>query len=515
MSDADKMMALFAGFAGAHGTHGPPDRDGNKWHIKRTAQTLREPVTVELWELHLAGARPLGVIPIREDSLCQWGSIDVDDYSADLLAVVRDVEAQKLPLVPCRSKSGGLHLFLFTTEPVPAGELQAALRNMAASLGLAGSEVFPKQSQVLSERGDLGNWMVMPYFGGTFGGKLREQVGLKKTGSALTLREFLNAAERTRVSELVLAELITPRRRKGKNGSGAEPFSDGPVCLQHLVSRGIGEGGRNNVLLMMGIYLKKVHPTDWTDRLEEYNRKYITPPLQAEEMVSTVRSLEKKDYEYTCKTEPMRGCCNAALCRTRRFGVGGDNLLPIITGLSKIDTDDPIWFVDVDDMRVEVSTEQLQTYTQFHLACLKKHKAFSAMKQNDWLAVLREAMETVVIIEAPPEVSTLGRFTELLEEFLTNRMRGQVREDLLGGRPWEDDEQARHYFRLRDIQSFINREGVRDMTRGQLTRFIDALGGGHHQLSIKNRTLNVWWVPCSAVSPPIQLPTPQQRRSAV
>src|SRR5579859_5051062 len=124
-------MGLFAGFEGQHGTHGVPDLDPNglKWSIKRTARTLKAPVTLALWQEHLDGKRPLGIAPIRIDSSCLWGSIDIDQYDIDLVEVVRRVEDAGLPLVPCRSKSGGLHLFMFFVEPVEAAAAQGVLRD--------------------------------------------------------------------------------------------------------------------------------------------------------------------------------------------------------------------------------------------------------------------------------------------------------------------------------------------------------------------------------------------------
>ena len=198
-----RLMDLFAGFAGASGTHGVPEKDpeGLKWNIKRTAKTLRQPVTPELWEQHVAGKRPLGVIPIREDNSCSWGSIDFDEYDVDLIEMIKRVETAKYPLVPCRSKSGGLHLFLFLKEPEPAADVQGVLRDAAASLGMADCEIFPKQTRVLVERNDLGSWMVMPYFGDTFGGKLQNQHGLKKTGSEMTMAEFVSFAEKKQTTE--------------------------------------------------------------------------------------------------------------------------------------------------------------------------------------------------------------------------------------------------------------------------------------------------------------------------
>src|SRR5205823_3164565 len=114
------------------GTHSVPDREGLKWSIKSTARTLREPVTVELWRQHLAGERPLGVVPIRADGTCVWSSIDVDQYDTDLTAIVGKVERAKLPLVSCVSKSGGLHLFRFYASPTPAADAIGELRSMAA-----------------------------------------------------------------------------------------------------------------------------------------------------------------------------------------------------------------------------------------------------------------------------------------------------------------------------------------------------------------------------------------------
>ena len=52
---------------------------------------------------------------------------------------------KKLPLVVCRSKSGGAHVFLFIKNWIEAKVLQDTLTSISASLGYAGSEIFPKQ----------------------------------------------------------------------------------------------------------------------------------------------------------------------------------------------------------------------------------------------------------------------------------------------------------------------------------------------------------------------------------
>jgi hypothetical protein len=501
---AARMMALFAGRADVYGTHGVPTQKGNKWEIKTTATYVRKPVTVKVWQDHIAGKHPLGIIPIRDDDSVVFGSIDVDDYVNDLLSIIDKFERASFPLLACRSKSGGLHLFLFLNAPAPAILMQKALHNIAAQLGLSGSEIFPKQAQVLTKRGDVGNWMVMPHFGSTYDGKLREQVGLRKTGAELTIEQFLSAAEANRISPEQLhawAELSSKPVAKlnggGHGAQGKEIFHDGPPCLQILAKTGITEM-QNNSLLHMGVYFKRKNPMDWKKDLEQANREILNPPGSSDGVMSVIKSLEKKDYNYLCKTEPMCSHCSSSECRTRKFGVGSEGDYPSISGLSKLNVDPPIWFVDVNEVRLEISTDDLLNYPKFLKVCAERsNTVYNFMNQSLWLKLLGPVMNNCTNIEAPPEVSRSGHFKELLEEFCTNRQKGLKKEDLMMGRPWENEETASHYFRLKDFQKYLVKENIRDYTRGQITQRIKHLGGGSDFLNIKGNGINVWKVPSS------------------
>lgn len=505
-------MRLFEGFAGASGTHGTPDKepDGLKWTIKRTAKTLRQPPSPEFWAEHVAGKRPLGIIPIREDNSCSWGSIDVDRYDVDIMELVKRADDAKFPFVPCRSKSGGLHLFAFLEKPEPAADLQNVLRDAAASLGMAECEIFPKQQRVLIERSDLGSWMVMPYFGSDMDGKLKWQHGLKKTGADMTLVEFVQFAEKRRTSIAALTQICADRRvvpfpggKKTKKGGRPSKgdFSDGPPCLQHLTSMGVQSEGRKRTLFMMALYYKRADPDNWKQRLEAANRLFFSPPLPSEEVTGVIRSCEKKEYEYTCKEEPMRSHCDSTLCRMRKFGVGKGGEYPVIGGLSKLDTDPPIWFADVEGARLELSTQDLLNYPRFQAACTEKiNKCYKLVKHDIWLSILSEALEKVVVIEAPPDSGRAGVFHELLEEFLTNRSRGERREDLWSGRPWENVDKGRHYFPLKSFQRFLKQEGVRELSRPQVISSLRKLGGEPDKFKFSNGAeLRVWSVPSNVV----------------
>lgn len=514
MSSVKKLMDLFQGSAGASGTHGVPEKDldGLKWNIKRTAKTLRIPVTLELWQQHVKGERPLGVIPIREDNTCSWGSIDYDVYDVDLLEVVKRVEQTKLPLVPCVSKSGGLHLFLFLQKPELAADVQNALREAAASLGMAECEIFPKQQRVLAARNDLGNWMVMPYFGDTYDGKLRLQRGLKKTGAEMTIDEFVKACSSARTTITVFSEMCASRRsppsgsaakekdKKKSRGNGKSPcdFTDGPPCLQHLTASGVMSEGRKRTLFMMGLYFKRASPGEWKERLESANSKFFNKALPSSEVTGIINSLEKKDYEYTCKEEPMRSHCNSMLCKQKKYGVGRGGF-PVISSLSKLETDPPLWFADVEEARLELTTDELQIYMKFHKACMNKvNKGFEMMKQSAWMTVLGEALDNVQIIEAPEETTIQGSFKELLEEFLTNRGRGKQWDDVLYGRPFEED--GRHNFRMKDLKKFLVQNGLK-LDQGFIFSRLKELGGDSGQKTLKgNRHFNYWYVPSEKIT---------------
>ncbi len=58
----------------------------------------------------------------------------------------------------CRSKSGGAHLFLFTKQSVPAVTMRNKLYEIAAYLGYAEWEIFPKKTEIKASRGKNGNF---------------------------------------------------------------------------------------------------------------------------------------------------------------------------------------------------------------------------------------------------------------------------------------------------------------------------------------------------------------------
>ena len=60
------------------------------------------------------------------------------------------------------------------------------------------------------------------------------------------------------------------------------PMKDGPPCLQFLLKNKISEGGRNNGLFNIGVYLRKAYPDSWESEILTYNLQYLEPPLPLE-----------------------------------------------------------------------------------------------------------------------------------------------------------------------------------------------------------------------------------------
>jgi hypothetical protein len=158
-----RFMQLFEGSSRGHGqfVESPARGDGK---VKGDARTVPGSPNIEHYARHLYGSGPgLGIVPIREDGFCVFGAIDFDDRAVDHSQLERRVRALGLPLVVCRSKSGGAHLYHFSA-PLPAAEMRLRLQRFRASLGMPDkTEIFPKQDDL--DGSAIGNWINLPYFG--------------------------------------------------------------------------------------------------------------------------------------------------------------------------------------------------------------------------------------------------------------------------------------------------------------------------------------------------------------
>ena len=464
----NKFKEIFSGLTIAYGQYQPGDRGENGTKQKGKAFIVRKPVTDELWKKHLEGQGPaLGIIPITENNDCRWGCIDIDEYNFDHTSLVKNIRNLKLPLIVCRSKSGGAHVFLFTRENISATLMQNTLKKFAVVLGYEGSEIFPKQTEILVERGDTGNFLNLPYH--------NEMKGLRyainDNGAGCTLEEFYQLYDvYSRTKEEV--EKIKTEEKKIE-----EAFPGGPPCLNKLASIGFGEGSRNNALFNVAVYYKQAHPDTWEDEIVKANIKFMEPPLSNNEVQQLIKSVNRKGYDkYRCKDAPINAVCQSGLCRTKRFGVGfGEEEMPILGSLTKYASNPPQWFLDVDKTRIELKSEQLYRPELFALACLDQaNLVVPVPKPKDWKQhFLKPMMTGLQEVEPLESLNPVNELTGLLQDWTTNRQNARTIDDIFNKLPFT--EEGFTYFRMEDFFNFCKRNHwEKDKTQtGNLLKQLD------------------------------------------
>lgn len=477
-----ELMSLFAGSERGHGVYVLEQASNAQKKRAGRAQTVVGAATEKDWQAHLAGKVGLGVIPIKDDNTCAWGAIDIDVYPSDLEQVEAMCKAFNFPLVPCRTKSGGIHLFLFLDPPVPADLVRSRLLSFAATLGHPGVEVFPKQVRLPSSK-DVGNWLNMPYFGGDETDRYA-MIGAKKA----TLAEFIARAKKLRLNQQQLHEV----------GIDPSVFGDGPPCLNTLAGQGFPQGTRNEGLFAIGVYTRMKFPEEWETKMIEFNDQLMRPPLGTQEIKQISKSLSRKKYFYPCERPPLVNCCNKQLCRTRQFGIGTgatEDIGVTVGSLAKIDTNPPTWIMTVDGVHLELDSTDLVDQKRFRLCCLEKlNKLPNLVKGLTWEKLLQSWLENVDVQQAPPDAGPEGELLYLLEQFCTNVSPAKTRDEILMGKPFVED--SRVLFRSSDLRRYLDQQHFRTITGKKVWAVLRR--GAHAEykaVSIKGKTTWVWSIP--------------------
>jgi len=499
-----KFMAIFDGLKEAHG-YFKIETTGSNGKAKGKAGVLKAPRTTKLWESHLSGGGTgLGIIPINEDNMCVWGCIDIDQYPLDHKLLVEKIRRLKLPLVVCRSKSGGAHCFLFSKEWVSAKDMQKSLQSLSAALGYGESEIFPKQIKLHLDRGDVGNFLNLPYYDHENG--LR--YAFLDDGTSATIEEFIELYERyvQTPEEVVKLQVV--------GGGEADLMKDAPPCLQILCKARISEGGRNNGLFNIGVYLRKAYPDSWESEILRYNMEYLSPPLPLPEVNIVAKQVQRKDYAYKCSDAPINSHCNKELCRTRKFGIGAAVAGATIANLRKYNSTPPVWFMDVNGEPLELDTDGLMSQPFFQRACMEQLNFMPrSVAKNQWEGRISTLMNEMrdnesAIIEVAQDASISGQFYDYLEEFCRHLQQAQDKEEILLRRPWTDEERGITYFRLKDFENFLKKNKFFEYKSHKIAQRLRDINGESVVLKIKGRSVRVWQIP-SFESADIELEPPK------
>ena len=502
MEQAQKFSHIFRGLEAAYGTYRIDKAQSNGKHVGK-ASLIREPRTLETWKKHLDGTGDaIGIVPINEDNKCVFGAIDIDTYPLDLTNLIEKIRKLKLPLVVCRSKSGGAHCYFFTSEFIDAKAMQEVLNTIASALGYNGSEVFPKQIKLFLDRGDVGNFINLPYY--EHDGGLR--YAIQDDGSAATLDEFFALYdEYVQTPEQVAALKI--------EDSTDTLLPDGPPCLQHLCSQKMSEGSRNNGLFNIGVYLRKAYPDDWQTEILSYNMNYFDPPLPLNEVNVVAKQVDKKDYAYRCKDAPINAYCNAELCKTRKYGIGTAISGAVMANLRKYDSTPPVWFIDINSLPVELETDGLMSQPAFQRACIEQINFMTkSLVKVAWETKINALLEEMLttdgsIMEVSQDASITGQFYDHLEDFCCGKQQATDRDEILLRRPYTDEDEALTYFRLKDFETYLRKSKFFEFKSHKIAQRLRDINGVAVSVKIKGKAIRVWKIPSYTASAEIPAPS--------
>jgi hypothetical protein len=478
---------IFVGRTDAYGTYALPKgqtaKKGTKFLGKAKTITSGN-LTVENYREHMKGEVGLGVVPIiPPDDNVSWFVIDVDDYIKEKLheKLASQINTLNLPLVICNSKSFGAHLYCFLTEPAPAKDVIEVARVFCKKLGLGPrTEVFPKQAVSV----EAGSWINLPYFGET-----RVCVG-SDGATPLSMKEFLLYVERMEVhpSDLhIRVAEIEERTPVNETGSKAPP------CIDTMIKEGVEEGGRDNALVHVAVYMKRAFPDDWQDKLAEFNFEHVNPPLPMQDVFRIIKGGERKDYQYMCKQPPMCSICDKTACFKREFGIG-DGIEDFtdfhIDSIRKIACEDPIWIIVIDGTPMRIKTEPLFKYSLFRLEFFKRcNRVLPPMKEEKWGAMLAAFEQFIETEDAPEIVGESGQIRHHFMEWTGQTMQTGNMARVLDGYPVYDEKTIT--FRGTDFISYLKRTGGRFEDR-MVWAVLNEDGAEQKKVRINNSTRHVW-----------------------
>ena len=449
MNLLNAFKSLFKGNSNAYGVHIPEPSGDVAGKQKGRSYTKTEPIPSDAYLRHLKGECSIGIVPINEESCVYFSAIDVDVYPLDPLVYLKIVNNYSLPLVGFRSKSGGLHLFCFYSEPTKAAYAHKAMNYYRQLLGLPEkTELFPKQTTLHSN--NVGNWINLPYFNAEH----TTRYAYDLQGQPLRIDKALDLCQRKQTTYKAIMD-----------GLERLPMHSAPPCLQTVYITGAAteeSHNRNKYLFNVGVYLKARFGEEFEEKLKQVNAG-LPQPLSEAELQSTVINTHKKgSYTYQCGEAYLQQYCDRAICSEREFGRGSSSVSDFtFEKLTQIVANPPYykWVVNGIEM-VFYSEADLRKQDKFTYYCMRHlHKCPHKLKDNVWVGILNKAFADMEIVDASEdgnEFSEESQARNLIEKFLTHR--GVIRElsKLSIGAVCSDDDY--YYFRSIDLIQFLEQE---------------------------------------------------------
>lgn len=481
---AEKFAELFRGNEACHGIHKPaPATEGEK--AKGQSFTVREPLRLDDYLAHLHGEKSIGAVPITQDGKLYFAAIDVDVYPLDPRKFLRTAKIASLPLVGFRSKSGGLHLYLFFKQAADVANVMRLVRRIRGILGLPeDTEVFPKQVKLSA--GQLGNWINLPYYNA----KKTERYAYDEEGNKLSLEHAIAYIEGRKTTEKDLEYAIEE-----------VPFSDAPPCIQStLLSGGPGQGHRNEFLFDVATYLKAKWGEDYEEALFKVNGDMDAPIPHGELLKTTIASQNKGTYAYRCKSGHLQPCCDKAECSNRRFGKGGVSNVSFERFIM-VEAGETVYFKwTINGVELTFyGAAELRNQHRFIEKCIEQADVFPReLNKQQWEELLQHAFANKEVVTSvdESELSDAALWKSKFAEYLSSRpaiRAGQVEEGLVY---YHEEEGTLHFKGAKLYEYFAKSKLFNDFKRGEHGDMLKQVGAEHSFLYMPEhkRTKRTWRV---------------------
>ena len=407
--DAQRFTQLFKGKSNTYVRNELPKEKPELGQKIKTKITNNEgKVDKELLLHHLDGDFGVGICPVNAEGKCYFGVLDIDYYKSKIKRVLHFIKEYQLPLLPFRSKSGGLHVYLMLTKSVSAKTMRDTLNvisyyfSLDTIYGKGKVEVFPKQEKAEG----FGSSVTLPYF--NFENPYTYLLDLD--GNPVEFKEALDYIQHHFTTIEAVKEALEHL-----------PYSDAPPCIQRiLLSEEVGgeDTGRNNFLFSFAVYAKKKYGAGFEDYVNQIN-EHFEVPLKSAIVEQTCKSVKDNEYIYKCKDIPCNGFCNKTECRKREFGLGRDkgHFTGVDYGqLYRYMTAEPyyIWKLRLQGQEnwkdvIFKDEGYLLDQKNFAKMCVRfLNQAPMQVSNNDWYAILNSVLPNIQDVEVKQESDTSG-----------------------------------------------------------------------------------------------------------
>lgn len=480
---------LFSGNTEAYGAYIPPSVSAETGEKEEgQSYTKNERLSDKNYVDHINGVQGLGIVPINTDSSCKFSVIDVDVYDkTQTQYILATIEEYAMPLHPFRSKSGGLHLYTFYDEYIPAKLAIENAQHLRRCLTLPiRTEVFPKQ--VSLKVGQKGNWINLPYFEGDKGSRKLLQYNGEPYSSMDIAMSYL-----ARHGEISTEQF--------NNWKDQLPLSDAPPCLQGLYMVGVEEM-RNQYLFSIAVYYKAKFDDQYTAYLEEANARLRRPISEKELNDTIVASLNKNSYTYKCGDSPLCENCDKKECRNREFSYNGGKVTALsYEGLKQFSVDPPYyeWTISGRVLRFFSEQEMIQQDRFIALCFRDLHIVPPKYKREVWEDILNTAAKSmeIVHVDITEDITTNGAVRSTVSEFFKNTMSDDSTKLLLG-RAYIRRTEGVVYFKGGDLIQYVLLHAQVKLDRRELMAWLTEKGAETTVLKVNSRSIRVYRAPLSA-----------------